>query len=527
MRDETRRADDTERPPISRGVIAVAWLLAASAALIALLIGASRAEAGTYRVAQCNPRLGAGHADLGFERTSDHYRGAADCGTDGAGLTVRHDARSTATSNTGAWVLPIPSAVELIRARMTVSGRAKGGHVPEVATAASADTTPGAMHVFGHATGGLHPVSWEGPAATVEARLRCAHSRCGPGRKALIAVRHLVLRLRDSKAPDVELGGALTSGQTLRGAEALAVDGSDGGSGVRRAYLEVNGAPAGTHELGCELARRISLRMRPCPREATSTFAANTAARPFRQGLDSIRACMVDYAQRTGANSRCATRTVRVDNDCPVDGDAREGRIQARLHGTRRHRRLARGRHPSLAGRLTGDGGEPLPGAKVCVASTPRVDGASERVLATPTTDARGRFDARLPARPSREIRVAYWPDSEHVTERYLRMRVPASPRLRVRPSRTLHNGERVRFRISLPGPAAQHREVSLRARAGGRWLRIRSGHTNDRGRWLGHYRFHSTTGERTYRFRAFVPRQPGYPYEGGRSAVRRVRVRG
>ena len=42
---------DRARPARSRTYVAVAWLLATSAALAVLLIGAGRAEAGTYRVA--------------------------------------------------------------------------------------------------------------------------------------------------------------------------------------------------------------------------------------------------------------------------------------------------------------------------------------------------------------------------------------------------------------------------------------------------------------------------------------------
>ena len=130
----------------------------------------------------------------------------------------------------------------------------------------------------------------------------------------------------------------------------------------------------------------------------------------------------MDYARKTGANARCETTRVRIDNECPVDGGGQPGRIQARLHGTRRARRLTHGRHPSVVGRVTTDAGESLDDAKVCVASTPRVDGATERIVATPTTDSHGRFDVRLPARPSREVRVAYWPDEERASEQYLRM---------------------------------------------------------------------------------------------------------
>ena len=66
-----------------------------------------------------------------------------------------------------------------------------------------------------------------------------------------------------------------------------------------------------------------------------------------------------------------------------------------------------------------------------------------------------------------------------------------------------------------------------MEARSGRRWITVASGRTSPSGTWHGEYRFRSTTGSRRYAFRARVPKQPGYPYEAGRSAVRRIRVTG
>ena len=62
---------------------------------------------------------------------------------------------------------------------------------------------------------------------------------------------------------------------------------------------------------------------------------------------------------------------------------------------------------------------------------------------------------------------------------------------------------------------------------AGRRWLDLRQGRTGRRGTYRARYRFHATTGRRTYAFRAAVPKQSGYPYEAGRSRVKRVTVIG
>ena len=66
-----------------------------------------------------------------------------------------------------------------------------------------------------------------------------------------------------------------------------------------------------------------------------------------------------------------------------------------------------------------------------------------------------------------------------------------------------------------------------VQARAGRRWVKVADGRTTAAGAWRGRYRFRSTTGTRRYAFRAVVPKQAGYPYEGGRSRVARATVSG
>jgi hypothetical protein len=480
------------------------------------LIGAGRAEAGTYRVAECHPGLGADRGDFAFARTSERYRSGADCTRGGGGLTVSPVGRAVSGGRTGSWTLPIPGALELLRSSMKVSGHAKGGHVPEL-VATDSSSSSHTTRSFGHASGDAHVVKRAGPAEVLGARLRCAQSQCGPGRSAKVALRRVMLTLKDGTEPEIDFPAVP---QTVRGAWTVRPGGSDSGSGLRRVSLDVNGKPIGAEELGCDVVRGVAIRLRPCPRDAKTAFVAPTAADPFRQGINVARACVADYSNRAAANSSCETRQVRVDNDCPVDGGGRPGHLYVRLHGARRA-------HPSLIGRLMGDGGAPLEHARVCIAQTSPLMGAAEHVVARPETDRDGRFSTRLPGRASRGVRVAFWPDEDRVTERFLRVRVPARAHLSVRPDQALHNGERAHFRASLPGPAANGRRVSLRVRSGHRWVHVRDGHTNRHGRWTPSYRFRATTERRTYRFRVFVPRQEGYPYAAGYSPVRKVTVEG
>lgn len=518
------RSTDPEPARPTRATVAIAWLAAAGGTIALLLVGASAAEGGVYRVAECNPGLGAGHADLVFDRNSDHYVSQASC-QEGRGLSVRHAARRSPSGRWGAWTLTAPQGTTLRRVTTKVSAIAADGHVPQLLVGfPGSEPTP-----FGRPRGNVHTARWRGEGArSFQARLRCERDGgCGEGAGAKLRIRRVFVQLLDAEAPSAELGGPLGGERTQRGTRALETISTDAGSGIRRVFLAVNGKPVGARKLDCALRRRIALRLRPCPASAEPSFELDTAATPFRQGPNSLRVCALDWAPTNDRNRNCATRRVRIDNACPVDEGSTAGTLEAHIAGLRHGRSIAHGRPARLVGRLVDSAGGGVEGAEVCVATRIDVHGAVERVVATPTTEAGGQFEARLEPGPSRQVRVAHWSDSEHVSERYLRLGVRARPGLRLSPHGTLHNGQRLRFTVRLHGPEAAGRRVHLKVRSGSRWLTLRNGSTNAAGRWSGSYRFRATTGAQTYSFRAYVPRQQGYPYQSGRSATRRVRVSG
>jgi hypothetical protein len=127
---------------------------------------------------------------------------------------------------------------------------------------------------------------------------------------------------------------------------------------------------------------------------------------------------------------------------------------------------------------------------------------------------------------PGRRLRIAYWPGPGSALQRFGRIRFRARPRLALRPRSAVGNGHRIRFRVRLPGPAAARRLVRIEALAPRGWVPVTEGRTGAGGRFHGSYRFHATTRSRTYRFRALVPKQAGYPYAAGTSRVKRKRVR-
>lgn len=482
------------------------------------------AHAGTYPAAICNPDLGVGRADAGFERSSRHYVSTVGCEVGGDGLTVAHEAKGTAAGRWGAWSIRAPGGTAFSRLSATAAGRRGGGHVPELLTGPLA----GPLAPIAPPRRGLRRVHWSGaPAQVFSARLRCRRaSGCGPGRTARLRIKRIVVTLDDRVPPALGITGSLLGTGSRRGLQIVEPFARDAGGGVRRLLLQVNGEPVTAHTVPCKLTEGVAVRLRPCPPKAQASFTAATSESPFRQGPNLVRVCAADYAPSTAANRTCVERSVRVDNLCPLSEVAGGARLRAHLHRGRRRATGVR-RSATLAGRLLSGGGEGVANARICVATRVRTGAVAERVIATPTTGAEGRFAAKLPAGPSREVRVAYWRTPSTAVERYLDLDVAARPRLRLVPDHAIRNGNRVRFEVRLQGPRYAGRRVRIQVRAGRRWIELRQGHTGRRGTYRASYRFHATTGRRRYAFRALVPKQAGYPYEAGHSRVDRVTVLG
>jgi hypothetical protein len=486
-------------------------------AIVAALMGtfASAARAGTYRAALCDPELGAYHADAAFERNSRRFVPGTSCGSGGDGLVVNRDRGASRPGAWGAWVIRTPSGIAIEGLSVKAAARKRAGQIAELLVDRGYRPVP-----FARPVGGLRRIRWSGaPAQALVARLRCRRpTGCDHGGRSRVRIKRVALVLRDFVDPTLRLEGSLLEPGSRRGIETIAPAATDIGGGVRRFLVQVNGVPVSGDTIGCRLSRRVGLRLEPCPARASARFTAATAAPPFRQGPNLVRICAADYAATTAANRACARRRVRVDNLCPV----------SEIHGEALRARLRRdSRAATVAGRLLDQRGRGVIGARVCVAARTALPGAPEKVVAAPLTGRGGRFESELPPGPSREIRVAHWPGVAGAIERYMHLEVPARPALRLRPRHPIPNGGRVRFSVRLPGPRSQGRRVRIQARAGHRWIDLRSGLTETDGIFRASYRFRATTGRRTYRFRAVVPKQRGYPYEAGTSRVKRATVIG
>lgn len=487
----------------------------------AALLTAPEAAAGPYRVAICNPALGAKHADATFQRTSAHYISEAGCGIDDPGLVVRHNGKRTGDSRWGAWTVHAPRGTIFSRLAANVAGHGAGGHLPQLL----AVPPRGVAKVFGTPDPGVERARFTSPARTFTARLSCRRvSGCDAGPRARIRIKRIALELRDGVEPTISVGGAAVRPGSKRGVLPIAAAARDVGGGVHRLLLQVNGQPVTASTTRCRIGSGWALRLRPCPASARTIFRLPTTAAPFRQGGNLVRICSADYAIGPEANRACRARRIKVDNLCPISPTG----PGPGLHAYVTHQRSRDGgRSVGIRGRLLSASGVPVAGARVCVATRVPIPGNLERVVATPTTGTDGRFAAQLPTGPSRQVRIAYWWNRARVAERHLSLSVHAHPRLLARPHHPLRNGHAVRFAVKLQGPAAERRWIRIQARSGHHWVEVRNGRTNAKGIYRAHYRFHATTGRRRYRFRAVVPSQRGYPYERGHSRVRKVTVIG
>jgi hypothetical protein len=346
------------------------------------------------------------------------------------------------------------------------------------------------------------------------------------------------ITLEQAEGPHASgVGGELASAPTLRGAVPVSFDASDPGSGVWQAVFAVDGQVVqrtvvndnGGH---CRDVGQTSdglpafLYVQPCAQSVSadvafdSTLAANGAHR--------LTVSVVDAA---GNAAPVLDRAVTIDNPPPpgtpngVNASA-QARLSLRWAGTAKASALGGfGHSRTLSGRLTTTGGQPIADAAIDVRATPAYAGAKPLAMASPSTDADGRFSVSVPAgASSRTLRFAYRAhlgDVRPAATGALRLVTPAGIALRVSP-RTASAGSSIFFRGRLRGgPIPQGgKQLVLEARSpGSSWIEFKVIRTDARGRYRASYRF-KFPGPADYRFRVRSEAESDYPYAAGSSNV-------
>lgn len=513
----------TSSSPVRRRRVRLG-LLAIGATTIATLIAARPAEAGSYVTTQCSPAdQGAGAV---WERTSEDYRERRRCGS-GDGLQVYQDGGATLRGRYGAWVWRAPAGTIFSSLKANASLTNDAGHHGEL----WATRTSGSRTEFGNEHRDFRVHQLAGSFTRLEAMLRCvAANGCGRAAddSAHAYVKGVFIRVEDRTAPTVQLeGGSLLATPVVRGVETLSFEASDRGGGVRRVSVAANGTELASDVRNCELADGFATALVPCSRATSGTWSVDTAHAAFTTGPNAVAACAADLALDGSANRDCERRRVWVDNVCPASSEP-GARLTARFASGGNRTVVRSDRTPTIEGRVLDANGSAVTGATVCVLT--RVERAGSPVLLTATARSRdgGHYRLELSPGASRDVFVHHVAGSNVIARHGLRLGSRVRPTFAVRPPAGASNGDRLRFEGRLPGPGCSRRIVKVQANVGDdRWQVFRTDRTNGRCRFGARYRLRATTGRTTYRFRALVPPQAGYPYERGNSAVRKVTASG
>jgi Bacterial Ig-like domain len=266
----------------------------------------------------------------------------------------------------------------------------------------------------------------------------------------------------------------------------------------------------------------------------------------FRNGAYEFRAHAVDQAGNeasTGRRADGSAATLRLPARIETRLAVGVPRTTVRRRVVRRHgrrtvlRRRVRwvdshvvsrhGRRVRLGGVLANSDGQPIEGATIEALET-QPEGATA-VVGLATTDAAGKFRYVIKATRNRRLVFRYG-GSRRIgsATRDFVLHVPASTSIRT-DRWQLGNGQQVLFtgRVRTRPLPSVGKLVEMQAYFRGRWRTFSTVRAGNGGGWRFPYRFGGTVGTVTYRFRARLPSEGGYPFVSGNSRVVRVVVEG
>jgi hypothetical protein len=252
----------------------------------------------------------------------------------------------------------------------------------------------------------------------------------------------------------------------------------------------------------------------------------------FRRGAYEFRAHAQDRAGNeasTGKRTDGSAATLRL----PARIDTRLTVGVLRRLDDRRARRFDRtitaryGTVLRLSGLLVNADGQPIEAATIEALEEP-FDG-TPLPIGLATTGADGRFRYILRATRNRDLLFKY-AGSRRIgaATSPFELRVPAASTIRVNRKR-VRNGQGVVFtgRVASRPLPITGKLIEMQAHFRGRWRTFSTLRTDRAGRWRFRYQFGATLGRVTYRFRARLPSEGGYPFLSGRSKVAKVLVVG
>jgi hypothetical protein len=583
--------------------------LGLTGALVATAVVAPpAANAGTYHLYSCRTPAGQPAPLDGWSQIQPGFGGVtSSCVTGGFyGVTLNEQ---TSVGNPRAQLQFIPgdaalqvSAVRLFRSWSVQVGGA-GGAIGGSATApagvpqlygpfdfASATGSRGSSNAFDPNNRvevvGMGPVSPGSYAVEIGAACTIPEGWAGCGGTYSYQLYSADLTLADSASPTVAVSGGdvFNDGKlagTISGTRSAIVLGSDAGSGVYQAVVEVDGKDAATGSVADPSFRCVAqpsadggrgfLYRQPCPANGSATVRWDTTKTP--DGPHKVRLLLEDAsgnrtvaaqgdllvknAAQTGPGSPIEFRG---ESNGIVGGDpgaaapdnaqilmAIEVGAPRKCKGkryARKHPVACSGRRPAVtraysskvadkvSGRLQTPEGVGIANATLTVSGVPHGGTPGGFVMGNVTTDANGYFTASVIRNLSMDV-VVSWNARTGDT-------MPAASQLvalMVKSATTLHapkrsrSGKRAVFtgRLVSVGaggigiPARIPIQVQVQYR--GRWTNIGDAALTDaRGHWKLRYRWPKSL-RGTGRVRAQVLPAPGFPYEASKSRTRVIRI--
>jgi hypothetical protein len=349
-----------------------------------------------------------------------------------------------------------------------------------------------------------------------------------PGQIVIFAA---TIGLRDLVSPTISGspdGSLLNPTVPLEGEKTVTFEAHDEGGGLTSVGVLVDGVPAveqpaDATSSNCRPPYVVRI---PCPLAARTTLRVDTAN--LANGIHLVEA----FATDVGGN-RTTSRPFLVATQNGGEPNGAGASRLAELTVSRRSRAprvLGHRARATLAGQLRLPSGSPISGAEVRVHTLTALRGATWRDLPPVLTDSNGRFRFVARPGPSRTLRFTYHAfslDSEPAATADLDLRVRAGLAFTVRPRRVASRG-RITFQGRLlggPGRAGDQIALYAVARRGQDRVPVAVVRTDRRGHFRFIYRFRRTFAPFTYRFRAKLPTQAGYPYVGAWSRTVAVRV--
>jgi hypothetical protein len=506
------------------------------AAPVLALVQAPAASAGNYVVAECSPGLNPGAPDAAYTYSTNHYAPRVDCSQGAPGLSVVHQLGPGETGTVqgafGAWVFQAPPGTYIVGGSVFSRLATEAGQHGYLAV--SPDAGAGSAFAVqndnqGHETG-IPAGNWR----YLVLRLECTQpndgNRCaGPAAGALASVKQVRIALSDVSQPTMKDGGSMFSGAELRGPQTVSVAAADQGAGIQSVQIIVNGKGAGGDSLtaACNpLPGSLTAQLVPCPLTVEKTYTLDTAAAPFKEGLNTVQVCAFDYAQTGTPNGVCTSHDVLVNNLCPGSPVAGGRTITAGFAGNKgKDRTLSFHRKALIRGRLLDANGQPVAGAQVCIQAHTDLPGRPFHLVATTTTNQNGGWSYKTNRGPSRIFRVGYRSGAFEIAET-LALRIRSRSTLHLNTHRTPF-GKKIYFSGELPGPncAGRTAYVKMTVRGANRQILVRQATTDPLCHFRIGYAFAKIDVVARFIVWAFVPEQAGYAYEAGRSVNRYIRV--